>query len=470
MGQRIISTDKRQVPRQNKSQTKTFTPKQSVRTQYSNTTNRQKRMGKGKGKAQRSQPKTITAVQAMKQEMLRRAHEAAAKYVDASVAFCPADEEWMPCSIYPDVGSAFLLGVVARYNITSTKTSDGISVPTATFELHWTSTAFQSKRHVHVISETDLVRGIRQFAKVQKTNLQFGESWESLCSMVPQLSNIPTMTDEFEELDEQGYREWSAFRSRNELQIPLSPGEAEQIESMTFSRTASLGQPVGLFTHADGTSTSKLHEESLQYFGHSATSAFLHLFHLFSNEYAAVSKNPSPKEIELDELMKFLGILWYMTLFDKGEMRNYWTDCEEATIFPGGLFSNEYAAVSKNPSPKEIELDELMKFLGILWYMTLFDKGEMRNYWTDCEEATIFPGGRSTSLDTIMTWRRFLYIRQNLCFRSKVTTADIERDPAARIRPLISILKSRCFRHLNSMKQVLPVDLGMRGIFSSTNP
>ncbi|POM57869.1 Hypothetical protein PHPALM_37565 [Phytophthora palmivora] len=127
MGQRIISTEKRQVPRQNKSQTKTFTPKQSVRTQYSNTTNRQKRMEKGKGKAQRSQPKTITAVQAMKQEMLRRAHEAAAKYVDVSVAFCPADEEWMPCSIYPDVGSAFLLGVVARYNITSTKTSDGIS-------------------------------------------------------------------------------------------------------------------------------------------------------------------------------------------------------------------------------------------------------------------------------------------------------------------------------------------------------
>jgi hypothetical protein len=88
-----------------------------------------------------------------------------------------------------------------------------------------------------------------------------------------------------------------------------------------------------------------------------------------------------------------------------------------------------------------------MIFLGILWYMTMVDKGEMRNYWTDSEEAAIFPGARSTSLGSIMTWKRFLYIRQNLCFRSNVTTADIQRDPAARIRPLISIVKSRCSRH-----------------------
>lgn len=94
-----------------------------------------------------------------------------------------------------------------------------------------------------------------------------------------------------------------------------------------------------------------------------------------------------------------------------------------------------------------------MKFLGILWYMTLVDKGEM-NYWVDDEEASISPGDRAIGLGSIMTWRRFLYIRRNLSFRSGVTTADLQRVPAARIRPLISILKSRCLRHVDVGRNV----------------
>ncbi|GMG16985.1 unnamed protein product [Phytophthora fragariaefolia] len=53
-----------------------------------------------------------------------------------------------------------------------------------------------------------------------------------------------------------------------------------------------------------------------------------------------------------------------------------------------------------------------------------------------------------------MTWRRFIYIRKNLSFRSAVTPNDLQRDPAARIRPLISILKSRCLRHVSVRRNV----------------
>ncbi|OWY95242.1 Transposase [Phytophthora megakarya] len=113
------------------------------------------------------------------------------------------------------------------------------------------------------------------------------------------------------------------------------------------------------------------------------------------------------------------------------------------------VFTNEYAAASGTPSPTDVVLEELMKFLGILWYMTLFDRGEMRNYWTDNEEASIFPGACSTSMDSIMSWTRFIYIRKHLSFRSGVTVENVQRDPAARIRPLISACAMSILGHVN---------------------
>ncbi|GMF50390.1 unnamed protein product [Phytophthora fragariaefolia] len=193
---------------------------------------------KGKAPLQKNRP-AKTIVTAMKDELTRRVRASAEKFVGASVAFTPSEESWMPLSLYRDVGAAYLLGVVTRYAIRPSANSENISVPTAQFQIDWTYT---------------ITRGISQFAKMQKRKLQFGESWVSLCNMIPKLSNIPMITEEFEEVDEQGYREWSMFRGRKQLQVALSPGEVEEIESMTFSPTASLGQPPGLFTRSDGSS------------------------------------------------------------------------------------------------------------------------------------------------------------------------------------------------------------------------
>lgn len=40
------------------------------------------------------------------------------------------------------------------------------------------------------------------------------------------------------------------------------------------------------------------------------------------------------------------------------------------------VFTNEYAEASGSPSRRSVDLDNLMKFLGILWYMALLDRGD----------------------------------------------------------------------------------------------
>ncbi|GMF55262.1 unnamed protein product [Phytophthora fragariaefolia] len=203
-----------------------------------------------------------------------------------------------------------------------------------------------------------------QFVTAKKT-VEFGESWSSLCAVSPKYSGIPSLSDDFEEVDESGYREWSTFRGPKALHIDLCPAEVEAIEGMSFSPTASLDQ-VPVFV----------------------------------------------------------------------------------------VFSNEYARTHGNSSPNPIELDEIMKFLGILWYMALVDKGEMWNYWVDNEEENIFPCSTSTYLSSIMSWRRFLYIRSNLSFRDKVSDDEVKRDPVAKIRSLITMLKKRCALHVTPGRNV----------------
>lgn len=330
----------------------------------------------------------------------------AAKLIDANVAFSPADEDWMPQKNYRDVGAAFLVGVITSYEIEKTKNSDKIDVPIAVFEVRWTNTAFQKKKiHAHQIPELVVARGVKQYVRLQKNNLNLGESWSALCSIASKMSNIPALTDEFEEMSEDGYKDWSTFREHTELPSPLSPAEVETIKSMTFTTTDSLAEPATLFTHEDGTSKTKINDGSRKSFDHSATSSFF----------------------------AFLPL-------------SFWKQVVE--------FSNEYASAGSNASCHPIQLGEMMQFLGILWYMSLFKKGEMLNYWRDSEEATILPGASSTSLEVIMPWKRFLYIRRNLAFRSAVTLLEIHRDPAARIRPLINMVKHRCTTHVTVGRDV----------------
>ncbi|KAE8982749.1 hypothetical protein PF005_g23285 [Phytophthora fragariae] len=80
-----------------------------------------------------------------------------------------------------------------------------------------------------------------------------------------------------------------------------------------------------------------------------------------------------------------------------------------------------------------------MTFLGILFYMALIDKGEYSNYWGEQVEDSIF-GGSSVGLDKVMGLRRFKELRKAFSFQC-VEANTGNTDPAARIRPLLNLLK-----------------------------
>ncbi|KAJ8544457.1 hypothetical protein ON010_g11810 [Phytophthora cinnamomi] len=296
---------------------------------------------------------------ALRNELSRRLQATASNVIDARVAFTPLEEDRMGPEQYSSVGAAFLVGVVTRFSISNETNADNVRVPTAVFETRWINTAFQTKKHVHQVDESDIARGF---------------------------TDIPTLAEECEEIDDAEYREWSSFRSHRELNIDLCPAEVEAIEGLTFSPTAALDQVPGLFTHPDGSTATKLHPDSIRHFGGRASSS----------------------------CFAFLPLLFWKQVVG---------------------FSNAHASANEGSPGKPIQLDEIMKLFGILWYMALIDKGEMRNYWLDDDEASIFPESGSTNLTKIMSWRRFSYIRNHLSFRAQVALEEVKHAPAAKPSP-----------------------------------
>ncbi|RAW37842.1 hypothetical protein PC110_g5915 [Phytophthora cactorum] len=100
--------------------------------------------------------------------------------------------------------------------------------------------------------------------------------------------------------------------------------------------------------------------------------------------------------------------------------------------------TNKYAAVYAVKISTPFTLAQLMAFLGIMFYMALNDKGEYANYWGQQPEDMIF-GGNSISLDCAMSLNRYKLLRCCLSFNAVPNT--LNRDAAARIIPLLNLLK-----------------------------
>eukprot|EP00644_Phytophthora_capsici_P018876 jgi/Phyca11/132858/e_gw1.246.6.1 len=88
-------------------------------------------------------PKTMmvqreTLAAGMKEELTPIACLTAKRYMEASVGFAPAKQDWMHKRLYRKDGTSYLLGHVTRYSI---KNAHSILVPTAAFLIRWTSTA-----------------------------------------------------------------------------------------------------------------------------------------------------------------------------------------------------------------------------------------------------------------------------------------------------------------------------------------
>ncbi|KAG3186929.1 hypothetical protein C6341_g3553 [Phytophthora cactorum] len=159
------------------------------------------------------------------------------------------------------------------------------------------------------------------------------------------------------------------------MELPTTLAEVEAIKKMRFEPGAQSEEPVDLYRHADGITTTRLLPQVRHLFEHSASASFF--------AYIPVS-------------------FWQQVV---GE-------------------TNSYVRVHGIALAKPFALDEIMAFLGVLFYMELVDKGEYSNYWGQQVEDAIF-GGSSVSLGAVMSLRRFKQLRQAFCFRCIEVTATI---------------------------------------------
>ncbi|KAG3060282.1 hypothetical protein PC121_g13557 [Phytophthora cactorum] len=143
----------------------------------------------------------------------------------------------------------------------------------------------------------------------------------------------PDPTDEidFEEVEldeEEGVLE--AF-DPTEL-LPTSLAEVEAIRSMLFVPSGEVEVPSYLYQHSDGSTQTYLRPEFEHLFEHSTSSSFFDYIPLYfwrqvlheTKKYAVVNNIRLQMPFTLDELMNFLGIIFFMAMNDKGEHANYW--------------------------------------------------------------------------------------------------------------------------------------------------
>ncbi|KAG3021594.1 hypothetical protein PC128_g6005 [Phytophthora cactorum] len=109
---------------------------------------------------------------------------------------------------------------------------------------------------------------------------------------------------------------------------------------MQFDPKVATDAPADLFTHRDGSSTTRVRPECTYLFTHSATSSFIAYIPLYFwqqvvneiNAYAVVKGVRLLYAVTLTALMKFIGIIFFMSINDKGEYENYWGVQPEDTI------------------------------------------------------------------------------------------------------------------------------------------
>ncbi|KAG3058564.1 hypothetical protein PI125_g25203 [Phytophthora idaei] len=289
-------------------------------------------------------------------------------YVSKLVAFSPDKQRWMKAKVYRPIGTAYIIGRVYR----QVKKGKNASL----FQIRWLDSHFQGA--VEHISVGVVQLGIKNYIALTRVK---NSDWRVLVR--PDLKG--EIDFEEDDLDEEAILE--TF-DPTEL-LPTSLAEVEAIIIMRFVPSGEVVAPSYLYQHSDGSTQTYLRPEFEHLFEHSASSSGFAYIPLY---------------------------FWRQVLHE----------------------TNKYAVVNKIRMQIPFTLDELMIFLGILFFMAMNGKGEHVNYWGLQPEDLIF-GGVTTSLDAIMTLHRFKLLRRSLSFNATPTTLD--QDAAARIRPLLNLLK-----------------------------
>lgn len=252
------------------------------------------------------------------------------------------------------------------------------------YEVRWTQTGFNKPKYVHRLTIAQVKRGITNYEAVSGERLTRA-TFEQICK-VPASEVMDVNID----LDDYVIADTSANDMIMDQEYPENLQVIEELKTLDFQPNRSLKAPQDLYTHDDGSTETKVKKE------------MYHLFETASSSFFAYLPLPFWREVVVQ--------------------------------------TNLYAKDDKGAA---VTLEELIKFLGIMFYMTVVSKGEYSNYWGEQIEGQILGLGLP-GLETVMSRRRFIYIRKNLCFRANVPKEDLKRDSAARIRPLISALKSTC--------------------------
>ncbi|POM61505.1 Transposase [Phytophthora palmivora] len=289
-------------------------------------------------------------------------------YVDTLVAFAPVKEGFVTQKKkYAGVGNAYLVGRVCRV------------LKQSLFQIMWLDSQFQN--HVETLNLSTVQRGNASYRSLHGNTTSVG--WSRLCAVddgedVCIDADMDTLEQYMEPFDPP-------------VEQPITLAEVESIRNMRFEPANECVAPTDLFHHNDGSTKTRIRPEYKHLFQHSASSSFF--------AYIPVS---------------------------------FWQQIVGET--------NSYARLHSIALTKPFSLDEVMTFLGILFYMALVDKGEYSNYWGEQVEDVIF-GSSAVGLDKVMTLRRFKELRQALCFQCVEANAA-NNDQAARIRPLLNLLKT----------------------------
>ncbi|KAG3014551.1 hypothetical protein PC120_g12615 [Phytophthora cactorum] len=219
-------------------------------------------------------------------------HSLRAVYVNKLVVFSPDKQRQMKAKANRPIGTAYIIGRV------------------------------QFQGAVVHISVGEMQLGIKNY--ISLTGVK-NPDWRVLVR--------PDPTDEidFEEVEldeEEGVLE--AF-DPTEL-LPTSLAEVEAIRSMLFVPSGEVEVPSYLYQHSDGSTQTYLRPEFEHLFEHSTSSSFFDYIPLYfwrqvlheTKKYAVVNNIRLQMPFTLDELMNFLGIIFFMAMNDKGEHANYW--------------------------------------------------------------------------------------------------------------------------------------------------
>jgi hypothetical protein len=262
------------------------------------------------------------------------------------------------------------------------------------YEVRWTLTGFQSSKYIHRLTLSQVQRGIENYEIITRKRLNKA-TWEHICNVQENDElGVNASLDDYVILDS----------IPGEFAMPQALPDnlklIEDIKTLDFQPSRRMQAPKDLYTHDDGTYETKLKKEMIQHFETASSSFFA-----------------------------YLPLAFWKIVVEQTNMKAKETKCAAIT------------------------LDELIKFLGILFYMTLNVKGEYSNYWGDQVESKIL-GVDHPGLESVMAKKRFQHIRKYLCFRYDVSPAQLKKDPAARIRPLINMLKSTTSNYVHLGRNV----------------